>query len=377
MLHGLRRIARSITAWDGFWWIAGITASLVVGVLLSWHFWDELADDKESLTTTIRNLGLVIGGVIAVLLAVWRSTVAEHQADTAQKSLLNERFERGAEMLGRDVLSVRLGGIYALKRLAEEHPEQYHIQVMELYCAFVRNPTGRDVDERKNQLAQAGLAQTAPPLREDVQVVLTTIGDRSNVGLELEKKPEKFRLELHKADLSRAHLPSANLAHANLGGADMSGAYFCDANLSEVYLQGAKLNRANLINANLSGAHIGSADLSGVIAQGADFSGANCIGANLSHAELRWANLSRVNIGISNLSNAELEDANLSGAVFGTGTRVTGSDPPISEEVFARLTQRQLDEACADPDNPPKLADGTVDIDVGKPLLWRGKPCPR
>ena len=44
-------------------------------------------------------------------------------------------------MLGSEVLSVRLGGIYALQRLAEEWPDQYHIQIMRLFCAFVRLPT--------------------------------------------------------------------------------------------------------------------------------------------------------------------------------------------------------------------------------------------
>ena len=279
-------------------------------------------------------------------------------------------------MVGSPVLSVRLGGIYALKRLADEHPEQYHIQVMELYCAFVRNPTGGEKD-RENQDAQTDPYQSAPPLREDVQVVLTAIGGRSKAGLDIEKARKEFRLELRHADLRRAHLPGAYLAQSDLGGADMRGAYFCDANLSGAYLQGAKLHRANLISANLSGARVLSASLCRVIAQGADFSASTFGGTDLSDAELRWANLSGANISISNLSNAKLEDANLSGAMFGKGTRTTRSDPPVSESVFARLTQQQLDEACADPDNPPKIAEGTVDIESGEPLIWRGKPCAR
>ena len=116
----LRPIPR-VTSWDGFWWIAAIVAVLVIGVLLPWCFWDELGNDEESLSATIRNLGLLIGGIIAMLLAVWRSKVAERQANTAQQRLLNERHERGAEMLGSRVLSVRLGGIYALEHLAAEH----------------------------------------------------------------------------------------------------------------------------------------------------------------------------------------------------------------------------------------------------------------
>ena len=141
IVQPLLRLIRSVVGWEGFWWIAAIAAVLVIGGLLSWRFWDDLADDRESLSTTIRNLGLVIGGIIAMLLAVWRSRVAERQANTAQQSMLNERYERGVEMLGSDVLSVRLGGIYALERLASEHPQQYHVQIMKLACAFVRHPT--------------------------------------------------------------------------------------------------------------------------------------------------------------------------------------------------------------------------------------------
>lgn len=68
-------------------------------------------------------------------------------------------------MLGNDVFSVRLGGIYALRRLAEEHPEQYHIQAMQLLCAFVRNPT-------KDEKEQSG---DDPKPRQDVQVALDAV----------------------------------------------------------------------------------------------------------------------------------------------------------------------------------------------------------
>ena len=43
-------------------------------------------------------------------------------------------------MLGNELLSARLGGIYALQRLAGDHPDEYHMQVIELFCAFVRHP---------------------------------------------------------------------------------------------------------------------------------------------------------------------------------------------------------------------------------------------
>ena len=58
-------------------WIGAVAIALVVGVALSWSFWEELRGKQDSLSTTVRNIGLVIGGAIAILLAVWRSKVAE------------------------------------------------------------------------------------------------------------------------------------------------------------------------------------------------------------------------------------------------------------------------------------------------------------
>ena len=132
-VHSLRRKSA---------WFFVVTWALVVMVasgLASVAYWDSL-NVNESSSATIRNLTLVVSVVIALPLAIWRSVVAARQAETAYHGLLNERYQKGSEMLGSNVLSVRLGGIFALRRLAEEHPEEYHVQIMRLFCAFVRHP---------------------------------------------------------------------------------------------------------------------------------------------------------------------------------------------------------------------------------------------
>ena len=98
--------------------------------------------------TLIFSVDWGLGGVIALVFGLWRAWVAEVQAsavqlqsETAQKTLLNERFQRSTDMLGSNVLAVRIGGVHALQRLGREHPEEYHLQIMELLCAFVRSPT--------------------------------------------------------------------------------------------------------------------------------------------------------------------------------------------------------------------------------------------
>ena len=110
--------------------IVGAAAVLILlfGALWVYRNWGWLAmvtPSMESGSTTIRNIGLMIGGLFAVGFAIWRGVVAnrqatasQHQAEISQRGLLNERYQKGAEMLGSAVLSVRLGGIYALQHLA-------------------------------------------------------------------------------------------------------------------------------------------------------------------------------------------------------------------------------------------------------------------
>ena len=54
-------------------------------------------------------------------------------------------------MLGSAVLSVRLGGIYGLARLAEDHPDQYHVPIFQLLCSFVRRPPEEDKKDEPNK----------------------------------------------------------------------------------------------------------------------------------------------------------------------------------------------------------------------------------
>ena len=152
-------------------------------------------------------------------------------------------------MLGSGVLSVRLGGIYALGRLAEEHPE-YHIQIMGVLCAFVRHPT-EDSGKKAENVGLSDSELEPLPLRMDIQSTMEVIRDRSEAGIALEKS-EGFRLNFESANLNRLVLQNANI----------SGAIFFNANLSEARLNKVDLSGAILWDANLSGARLSGANLS-------------------------------------------------------------------------------------------------------------------
>ena len=277
----------------------------------------------------------------------------------AQQSLLNERYQQGAEMLGSDVLTVRLGGIYALQRLAEEHPEQYHIQIMQLFCAFARHPTR---DERETAEAgstalepggKGGQTNSRTQLRQDMQAVISAISACHARQLELERNAE-YRLDLQHAQLTHADLNRANLSSGDLSDANLSGSIGLSTDLSFAKLVNANVSRATLFDTDLSRADLWCANLSRASLWKVNLSGTQLLGADMSDAGIRQANLSEAKLSGANLSGAQLSMSN-------------GQSPATG------LTQAQLDLARANPDNPPKL-DGVVDAETGEPLVWRGKP---
>ena len=150
-------------------------------------------------------------------------------------------------MLGNQLLSVRLGGIYALRKLAEEHPEGYHVQVMDLFCAFLRNPP---------TTVQQTVSLNGP--NQDVEAILEVIRTRSADRLTIEERVS-YVLDLRCSRLQGARLDNANLFKAKLWYADLSSPM--DDPINTTRLDDAYLVRANLIRAKLVGVHQNGAKL--------------------------------------------------------------------------------------------------------------------
>ena len=218
-------------------------------------------------------------GIFALRLALWRSWVAERQTRISQQGLLQDRYQRGVDLLWNRLMSARLAGIYTLQQLAQEHPDQYHVPVIQQFCGFARDstkyqamelePTYRDItstdDENWNENPQR--------LREDVQAVLNVIGYRNKKMKSLEKR-NGFTVDLLGADLRGANLDGADLSDANLSDAKLSRARLTRANLAtanmqktdlscsyeveayRTFLDGAKLDDVNLMYSLLSGARL-------------------------------------------------------------------------------------------------------------------------
>ena len=212
----------------------------------------------ESGGAAIRNVGLITAALTALPVAIWRGIVADKQsasaqsqANAAQQSLRNERYQKGAKMLGSQVLAVRMGGIYALQRLSEEYPQEYHVQITRLFCAFLRYPT-KD-EEYEDEIKTSN---TAPYVREDVATVIHAIGRRDHMRISIEKKAQYrldlnaakfFRLQMFEVNLSGSMCIAIELVDSSLYEADLSG-----ATLSLALLKGTKFDDSNLSGTDLS-----------------------------------------------------------------------------------------------------------------------------
>ncbi len=151
-----------------------------------WAYWLEGGNALRS--EVVRNLGLLAVAIIGVCFGIWRAMTAykqarasERQAHTAEQGLITERFSRAVEQLDHDGVTVRIGGLYALKRIAEDSVERDHLAVMDVITNFVRQPPyttqqresaerGRELRPHKiiSRSGSAGGAAVAPaqPERE-------------------------------------------------------------------------------------------------------------------------------------------------------------------------------------------------------------------
>jgi ABC-type nickel/cobalt efflux system permease component RcnA len=119
--------------------IGGIAlASVAVGLWAIFSYIEPISAGERKDTLTL--LAQIVAGLVLLLgvyLTYRRVTSAENAVEVAQEGQITERFTRAIEQLGDEKLAVRLGGIYALERIARDS-ERDHWPIMEVLTAFVR-----------------------------------------------------------------------------------------------------------------------------------------------------------------------------------------------------------------------------------------------
>ncbi|GIE99401.1 pentapeptide repeat-containing protein [Paractinoplanes rishiriensis] len=227
---------------------------------------------RASLLQAIAGVVIVLGAV-----ATWR------QVRVNQDGHLTAHFSRAVEHVGDDNLDVRIGGIYALERIARTSPEDL-VTIVFMLTSFVRNNApwadSRPTSEVDMSLPWLRVRQPA------VQAALNVLG-RHAAGR------SEGRLYLPRTDLRSLQIND---------GADLSGANFNHANLARASLRGVILRRSGFKNCDLRMANLAGADL-----RNSDLRGAHLDGANLRGADLRGADLAGTDLAGADLTDARLD----------------------------------------------------------------------
>ncbi|MDQ3781004.1 MAG: pentapeptide repeat-containing protein [Chloroflexota bacterium] len=296
------------------WTLIGALVTLAIWVV--YVFWKvpqwQAATRASDLNLTPRDLfeienaargtlGQILGGVAVLTGLIFAWQQLSNTGETlrvSQEGQITERFTRAVDQLGNDDPAVRLGGIYALERIARDS-ERDHRPAMEVLTAFVRRTS-----PRATTVAGVGTPPPAPVrISSETQAILSI----------LERREARWDgpgcLNLSRTNLAGVNLAGSTLTNICFGGADLS-----DAALTGADLRGVDLGSADLSGANLGGTTLIDTRLNRASLRGANLTQADLTGANLVDADLRLAILDRAILRQATLLNANLDSAILFGA---------------------------------------------------------------
>ncbi|MGW6927516.1 pentapeptide repeat-containing protein [Streptomyces sp. NPDC054950] len=103
-----------------------------------------VANASDAIKITLAILTLV-GAVLAGVYAYRKQRIAESDAHRADANQFADRYTTAAEQVGHDQAAVRLAGVYALARLADDWQEQRQVCI-DVLCAYLRMPYQTDTD---------------------------------------------------------------------------------------------------------------------------------------------------------------------------------------------------------------------------------------
>ncbi|GAA3592304.1 pentapeptide repeat-containing protein [Streptomyces osmaniensis] len=205
------------------------------------------------------------GAVLAGVYGYRKQRLAEGDAHRADDKQLAERFTTAADQLGHDQAAVRLAGVYAMARLADDWIEQRQVCV-DVLCAYLRMPY-----EPNPEVASAAsvggesLSSTPAAYKEGEREVRLTIirTIRSHLQPQAPTSWSACNFDFTRATFDGGYLQGSLFqGTVTFGGADFSGRSFyfggADFSAGRVYFGGANFSggRVDFRGAKFSGASV-------------------------------------------------------------------------------------------------------------------------
>ncbi|MEP4032705.1 pentapeptide repeat-containing protein [Roseibium polysiphoniae] len=336
--------------------VVGLAAGAVVlsyqtsAVEWTWAYWGAHRANESGTTlvtfdrsSIFRNFGLAALALLGLGLAIWRSVLLHkqtkiglRQADTAEKGLMIDRYQQGAQMLETENLTVRVAGVFALRELAMSYPEEYYIQVLSLMYGHIREESqnrkeadGRDVDANGRRFQK---------FSNDLIEMLESCNQLRKTFFLIDKQrlEENWRPNLVDANLSGVAAEAYIFSNANLNAANLDHTIFFNVTMRDCSIRFASIRNAelssgdffrtdfrtstieesNFWDSKLSETNFGRTILSKVDFSEADLTNANFTFAKTNELDFSFADLSGARMRGLDLETSKFEETNLSGVDF-------------------------------------------------------------
>lgn len=243
--------------------------------VLTFEFWNA-GNGTTTRSEILRNIGLLSVALVGLIFAIWRTRIAHTATYLTEQGQITDRFAEAVKMLSAPDARSRIGGIYALSRIAQDSPKRDFVPVLDTLCEFVRNPPylveqikALDtfakllVDDKEKALARSRIP--CP----DIQVAITVINERTR-----DLASPQYIADFGGAVWVCLDLKGVNLAGYSLVDIDATGANLDDAELSDAIMIGAKFIGTSFSGAVLEKSYAPFSDFSDAIFEFADIQGA-------------------------------------------------------------------------------------------------------
>ena len=244
-------------------------------------------ETRATLLQGFAGLVLVVGAF-----ATWR------QVNISRHGQITERITRAVDQLAGARMDVRVGGIYALERVAMNSAEDRN-SVTAILSAFVRTQVPWTAPNQTSHDHEPVPVDDGPPWAGtragDVQIALYVIARRP-------QPDNTWKPFLSFSDLRHARMGNRDWRGIICAYANLTRAWMPNAGLDDAYLNGSDLRHAHmvgarLVNAKLSGAHLQGADLRNADLRGADLTDVCLQDADLT--DIHWNQHTRWPLGFT------------------------------------------------------------------------------
>ncbi len=298
-----------------------------------------------------------VGGLFFFITAffAWRNLIiAQNALVNSEEKQVTERFSSAVEHLGNDKVEVRLGGVYELKRIAQDSIQKDYRPTIEILSGFIRERTRAKWKilprPQKPPEGSGGMIASYLSLPEtDIEAALEVARDLydaegnpdKNKELDLRSSDFSWMIltnhDFRKVNLGRVCFYNSDLQYVKFNGSNLGCADFRSSILNFANLSGAILDEAIFSEVDTTGKPVNAAELKSVIFHEkdpqtgellkADFRKANFAGVDLSLVEFYSPNfngayLNSAKFVASILQEADFSEANLTDADFSNATLI-------------------------------------------------------